>query len=118
MRHNGPVASRGKRVGERRGRRRPAPSNLLTGALITCCVIAWGYLVYAAIDFGLAARSGETRAWGFMSLAALGAIACLFIGLMLVSTLLERLGVLGGRAEVEGSEPGASKPQGGKRIAR
>jgi TRAP-type C4-dicarboxylate transport system permease small subunit len=58
---------------------------------ITLLVVAWGYLVYAAIDFGGSARDGKTRAWVFLALAALGAIACLFAGLMLVARLLQRL---------------------------
>ena len=50
--------STGKRAGSRRAA--PAPRNvnrgaLLIGAAITLCVVAWGYLVYAAIDFGTAA---------------------------------------------------------------
>lgn len=56
-------------------------------------MVAWGYLVYAAIDFGATARSGNSQAWFFLVLASLGAVACLFIGLMLVSRLLRRLGI-------------------------
>lgn len=56
-------------------------------------MIGWGYLVYAAIDFGSAARAGEQRAWAFLVVASLGAVACLFVGLMLVARLLRTLGV-------------------------
>lgn len=56
-------------------------------------MVAWGYLVYAAIDFGSTARSGDSRAWWFLGLASAGAVACLFAGLMLVTRLLRRLGI-------------------------
>lgn len=65
---------------------------------ITVTVIAWGYLVYIAIDFGADARGGESRAWGFLGLAALGAIACLFTGLMLVARLSRAIGLTSGPA--------------------
>jgi uncharacterized membrane protein YhaH (DUF805 family) len=60
---------------------------------VTICVVAWGYLVYAAIDFGAEARGGDDRAWLFLGLASLGAVACLFVGLMLVARLLRALGI-------------------------
>ena len=78
-------------------------------------MVAWGYLVYAAIDFGTAARSESSSAsWAFMGLASLGAIACLFVGLMLIARLSRALGIT--------SDPDAPAPpprvQGGKRAAR
>ena len=78
-------------------------------------MVAWGYLVYAAIDFGTAARSGSgSSAWTFMALACLGAIACLFVGLLLVARLMRALGIT--------SPPPAPdappRPVGGKRAAR
>lgn len=60
---------------------------------MTLAVVAWGYLVYAAIDFGATARGGESTAWWFLALASLGAVACLFVGLMLIARLLRRLGI-------------------------
>ena len=42
-------------------------------------VVAWGYLVWAAIDFGAEARGGNGDAWKFLALASLGAVACLFL---------------------------------------
>ena len=59
---------------------------------MTLAVVAWGYLVYAAIDFGASARDGNPDAWWFLAVAALGAMACLFVGLMLIARLLRRLG--------------------------
>lgn len=110
--------STGKRAGSRRAAPAPRKVNkaaLLIGAAITVCLIAWGYLVYAAIDFGTAARGGSgSSAWVFMALACLGAIACLFVGLLLVARLMRVLGIT--------AEPPAAdappRPVGGKRAAR
>lgn len=60
---------------------------------VTLLVVAWGYLVKAAIDFGTSARGGEPAAWAFLGLASLGAVACLFVGLMLVARITRRLGI-------------------------
>jgi len=90
-------------------------SALLLGAAITVCVVAWGYLVYAAIDFGTAARGGSGGSpWLFMGLACLGAIACLFVGLLLVARLMRALGITEAPKKTS-SEP---RPAGGKRAAR
>ena len=63
----------GKRAGQRAPRKfRPVILPLAVG--ITLCVVAWGYLVKAAIDFGTTARGGESRAWAYLGLASLGAI--------------------------------------------
>jgi hypothetical protein len=70
--------------------------------------------VYAAIDFGSSARGGDSRAWVFLALASLGAVACLFVGLMLVARLLRMLGVDRGAPD----EPPPARPVGGKRAAR
>jgi len=119
--HNDRVTT-GKRAGSRRGAKPSASFNrpaLVLALLITACVVAWGYLVFLAIDFGTAARSGESGAWGLLALSALGAVACLFAGLLLVSRLLRALGI--------SSEPGAaappaaaptSRPPGGRRASR
>ncbi|RYB94786.1 hypothetical protein EUA93_10760 [Nocardioides oleivorans] len=85
--------------------------------------MAWGYLVYAAIDFGTAARGGSSGAWGFMALACLGAIACLFVGLLLLARMMRALGITAapessGSPGSPGSAPAAPRPVGGKRAAR
>ncbi len=49
-----------------------------------------------------------------MGLACLGAIACLFVGLLLVARLMQALGVTS-RPESPSEPP---KPVGGKRAAR
>ena len=131
MGHDGPVESPGKHAGKRRaepvprqpgsgqpvasaaepaGRRR---ARLLVLALgVTLAVVSWGYLVYAAIDFGAKARGGESTAWWFLGLASLGAVACLFVGLLLVARLLGVLGLL------RSGTPPPPRPAGGKRAAR
>jgi hypothetical protein len=89
---------------------------LLLHALgVTLAIVAWGYLVYAAIDFGATARGGDSGAWWLLGLASLGAVACLFVGLLLVTRLLRILGVAKDRAP---EAPKTPRPVGGKRIAR
>jgi hypothetical protein len=96
---------------------------LLHAAGVTFCVIAWGYLVSAAIDFGGAARGGHAQAWLFLLVACLGAAACLFAGLMLGARLLAALGLTASPAP--SSAPSAAgdvdevpRPPGGRRAAR
>ncbi|WP_235734897.1 hypothetical protein [Nocardioides alcanivorans] len=89
--------AKGKRVGTRRAQRKralPSRASLILCLGITVCVVAWGYLVKAAIDFGTAARDGETNAWLFLALACLGAAACLFAGLLLGARVLRKAGLL------------------------
>ena len=117
--HNVPVST-GKRAGSRRGAASPRSLNkaaLALGAAITVCVVAWGYLVYAAIDFGTAARGGSSSAWTFMALACAGAIACLFVGLLLVARLMRVLGI-GEAADQPDRTPRTPRTPGGKRAAR
>lgn len=127
LRHNGPVTS-GKRAaaGRHAGparldepsappprpRRSRATGPLLLLALgITAAVVAWGYLVYLAIDFGTTARNGDGRAWWFLAMATIGAIACLFLGMMLGVRLLARV-------RAEATPPAPPRPPGGRRAAR
>jgi hypothetical protein len=99
---------------------------LLLALGVTASVVAWGYLVYAAIDFGSTARAGDPTAWWFLALASIGAVACLFFGLMLVVLLLRRLGVTRGpeKAATDAPPPDAPpptkgpRPVGGRRAAR
>ena len=87
---------------------------------ITFSIVAWGYLVYAAIDFGASARNGSSTAWGFLALASVGAVACLFFGLMLVAHLLRQLGITKSpeRPDPEHDDPDQPRPIGGRRAAR
>ena len=77
---------------------------------ITFTLVAWGFLVFAAIDFGAKARGGEAPAWVFLALATLGATACLFLTLILGNRLLATM-----RAPREESPPVVP---GGRRAAR
>lgn len=121
------MASQGKRVGSRRGPKKKStlqPSLLGLAAGVTLAVVAWGYLVYAAIDFGSTARGGEGRAWWFLGLASCGAVACLFVALMLIARLLRRLGITSAPAsplddaDAEGAEAPHPQPPRGHRAAR
>ena len=118
------MATRGKRAGSRRAsRRRPSlrswlrPSLLGLALGVTLAVVGWGYLVRAAIDFGAAARGGDGRAWTYLGVAGLGAVACLFVGLMLVARLLRQLG-LTRDPSAPPAPPAAPRPVGGRRAAR
>lgn len=98
------MGAAGKRAGARRGpKKRSLPSRraLLLCLGVTLCVVAWGYLVKAAIDFGTSARGGESQAWAFLGLACLGAAACLFVGLILIGKLLRAAGIIAAPAPVE-----------------
>ena len=118
----GPVTTApGKHAGPRtaeqpapvpRVRRRSARGVLLILALgTTLCLVAWGYLVWAAIDFGRKGRGGDSSAWTYLGLACIGAIACLFIGLLLVVRVLKILRVASGDIP-------APPPPGGRRAKR
>ena len=86
---------------------------------VTLALVAWGYLVLAAIDFGADARSGHAGAWWFLALASVGAVACLFIGLILVARLLARLRAGRPSGGPDAVEPApAPRPVGGRRAAR
>ena len=84
----------GKRAAAKQKRKRtfrPALAALALG--VTASLVAWGYLVWAAIDFGATARGGDEDAWMWLGVASLGAVVCLFVGLMLVAWLLRALGI-------------------------
>lgn len=100
--------SRGKRAGSRKGARPPRrlrPDIAALALATTLAVVAWGYLVYAAVDFGSQARGGGSRAWAFLALAAVGAAACLFVALLLIARVLRALG-----ASPRASEPITPEP--------
>lgn len=105
----------GKRAGDR-PKRRFRPVLLLLALGITLAVVAWGYLVYAAIDFGSTARAGEERAWWFLGLASVGAFACLFVGLILLSRMTRALGITKAPDPKPKRDP--NLPSGGHRAAR
>ena len=85
------------RAGARRGakpKRSFSPRLVGLGAASVAALVAWGFLVWAAIDFGRTARGGDSGAWGFLAVASLGAVACLFLSLLLLTLLLRRVGIL------------------------
>jgi hypothetical protein len=98
-----------------RSRRTPNGPVAVYAAGITFAIVAWGYLVWAAIDFGATARGGVQGAWFFLVLACVGAACCLFAGLMLGMRLLTVLGVI---APPAGSPEAEARPVGGRRAAR
>ena len=117
------VGVRGQRAGSRRAARAPRASRVAVlgyAVAITLLVVAWGYLVYVAIDFGGSARAGRSEAWWLLALASLGAVACLFAGLLLGSRLARVLGWA--KPPGEPADPGADLPAprvpGGRRAAR
>ena len=119
------LVATGKRAGSRRGAKQKASFNrpaLVLALAITACLIAWGYLVYLAIDFGTAARAGDSGAWALLGLSSLGAVACLFAGLLFVSRLLRALGLSshGDDDDSPSPEPSqvAHRTPGGRRAAR
>ena len=92
----------------------PGASNgplLLLALGITAAVVGWGYLVYLAIDFGTSARDGDAAGWWLLALATIGAIACLFVAMMLAIRLFARL-------KAGSPPPGPPRPPGGRRAAR
>lgn len=106
----------GKRSGDR-GRARFRPDLLALALGITFAIVAWGYLVLAAIDFGSTARhDGKGSAWAFLAIASVGGMLCLFLAFMLAVRLFRALGV------TSSPEPRPKRdrnaPKGGKRAAR
>jgi hypothetical protein len=90
---------------------------LFLAIAITLCVVAWGYLVYAAIDFGSTARHDhDAAAWFYLGVAAVGAVACLFLGFMLVARFSRAIGLTSKPDPRPKRDPDV--PKGGKRAAR
>ena len=87
----------GKHSGDRRAERTPSGEGR-TLALLSfgslALVVAWVILVRAAIDFGRNARAGDGTGWIFLGIASLGAMACLFAGLLVGVRLLVALHVI------------------------
>lgn len=106
------VSRGGKRAGSRKGpKKRSLPSRklLLLCLGVTAAVVAWGYLVYAAIAFGSAARGGERNGWIYLGLACVGAAGCLFVGLMLCARILRELGIVGDPTPLSPDEFGPTR---------
>lgn len=115
------MVTQGKRAGAR-PKPQVRPALLLLALGVTAAVVAWGYLVAAAIDFGSDARGGDGAAWGFLALAALGAVMCLFLGLILVARIVRELGTRPSRPvtpDLPDTPPDPpAPPPGGRRASR
>lgn len=117
----------GKRKAARRAPKRRVRldlSALLYAGAVTFCVIAWGYLVFSAIDFGTSVREGKSEAWFYLAVSCLGAACCLFAGLMFGARLLAALGLIAPPRQREPGEPAPDEPAppprvpGGRRAIR
>ena len=116
--------AQGKRAGAR-PKRQLRPVLLALALAVTAALVAWGYLVVAAIDFGTTARNGDGTAWWFLALAATGAMLCLFLGFVLAARVARELGLSrspGSTAppptQDQASTPEAPPTPGGRRAAR
>jgi hypothetical protein len=90
---------------------------------VTATVVAWGVLVFAAIDFGRSARDGQGSDWVFLLLATIGAVACMFLAIVLAAKMqtLMRGDPTRPHSELNGQRPPQPRrqtPAGGKRAAR
>ena len=75
---------------------------------IAATLIAWGGLVWFSIELGSRARGGEQRAWWLMGATAIGAVACLFVALMLGARTLRTLERAGDRTSADTDAAGAA----------
>lgn len=104
----------GTRRGSRRAARPARSWDRRTSALAAGTVaagVAWGALAYAGIRFGQSARGGDGAAWVFLVVAAVGAVACLFLALMLGVQVARALGIVG-RPHVAGAVKGGHRAAG------
>ena len=117
----------GKHTGERAAEVRsddtglPWRTILLLALGVTATLVAWGVLVYAAIDFGKEARSGEPAAWVLLAVTTLGAAACLFMTLILCARVLPLFqpGALVAAPPTAPTSPARpTRPPGGHRAVR
>lgn len=99
----------GRRAGPRVPSRRHLPWAAI--ALTTAAVVAWIVLVWFAIQFGPEARAGQPSAWLLMAVAALGAMACLFLALVQGMKVHEHL-------RTTPRVRAAPRPVGGRRAKR
>ena len=89
-----PSAPRGGARRAAKPKRSFQPRLLLLGLGALAALVAWGVLVWLAIDFGRSARGGDSGQWAYLAAASVGAVACLFLCLFLVTLLLRSVGIL------------------------
>ncbi|UDY24151.1 hypothetical protein [Nocardioides sp. Kera G14] len=105
------MGARGKRAGARTKARIPRRAlALLAGGVVALAL--WIYLVWSAIHFGSSARGGDDSDWWLAGAMTVGAIAALFVCMM----LLVQAGRVAGVAATP--PPKAPRTHGGKRAAR
>lgn len=122
----------GRRAAPRRAAASPAERARAWGprlglsAGVTVLLVAWGYLVVLAVRLGDRVRDGSGAAgWLLLALTTLGAVACLFLCLLLGTRLWRELtgptapppGTGSGTGS-DGGAPPAPRPPGGRRAAR
>jgi hypothetical protein len=96
------AGSQGTPVGTPRGgaRRAAKPKRSLQPKLVAlgvgslAALVAWGVLVWVAVDSGRSARGGDSGKWVYLGVASVGAVACLFLCLWLFTVLLRRAGII------------------------
>ncbi|MCY7396558.1 MAG: hypothetical protein LH468_10470 [Nocardioides sp.] len=106
-----PSTRKGSRRAARQHRAFDARALAMTAGVLVA-VLAWAVLVLAGIRFGQSARDGERAGWVFMLIAALGAVACLFVALILGSKVLRSLGVAARAPGSLGASRGARRAAG------
>lgn len=83
---------------------------------VTLTVVAWGYLVRTAVDVASDAASAGGGAWLVLATAVVGAVACLFLALLLAARLVTRLRTRHSQDPADSPGPaGSSGSPGGRR---
>ncbi|MGI9156537.1 MAG: hypothetical protein ACR2FG_07865 [Marmoricola sp.] len=85
---------------------------------VTATVVAWGLLVFAAIDFGRSARQGQGSDWLLLVLATLGAVACMFLAIVLAARMQSLMRSDPTRPHPQEQMSAGSHPEGGRRASR
>ena len=86
-------------AGRRRADKKAAPRSarlpyvVLLALGVVAAAAAWVFLVRAAIDFGQAARDGQSAAWAVCGAATVGAAVCLMLVFVLVARGWRMLGL-------------------------
>ena len=70
------------------------PKLVALGLGALAALVAWGVLVWVAVDSGRSARGGDSGKWVYLAAASVGAVVCLFLCLWLCTVLLRRVGIL------------------------